>query len=74
MELNSQSESRNHNKFGDLKQQKHILSQIWRTEAWKVMLGLQYFQALLGYEAGHPLRGQRTLETKEVTSQGLFSS
>jgi hypothetical protein len=29
---------------------------------------------LLGYEAGHPLRGQRTLETKEVTRRGLFSS
>jgi hypothetical protein len=29
---------------------------------------------LLGYEAGHLLRGQRTLETKEVTRRGLFSS
>jgi hypothetical protein len=27
---------------------------------------------LLGYEAGHLLRGQRTLETKEVTRRGLF--
>jgi hypothetical protein len=27
---------------------------------------------VLGYEAGHLLRGQRTLETKEVTRRGLF--
>jgi hypothetical protein len=27
---------------------------------------------LLGYEAGHLLKGQRILKTKEVTRRGLF--
>jgi hypothetical protein len=37
-----------------------------------VLERLIFLKVLLGYEAGHLLREQRTLETKEVTRRGLF--
>jgi hypothetical protein len=40
----------------------------------KATIGTGRIQGVLGYEAGHLLRRQRTLETKEVIRRGLFSS
>jgi hypothetical protein len=52
--------------------------EIWRDmgkgEEWKGLMGPNEMRLMvvLGYEAGHLLRGQRTLETKKVTRRGLF--